>query len=351
MHTAARSCAARAPPLPYYAPTTFFHEALWRFQTLALMESTMIARPSGIADSNWPVRHRRSTRTFVAAALMAIAWAFQPAGAAAQGPPALPPVAVGPPVTLQGEVDVLVEDDDNEARINHFLETPDGRVKLKLHRGAPDLHTGSHVRVAGNLADGTVTTTSVTTIKVSPTRTMGAQRVLVILFNFSNNPTQPYSKATVDSVNNQVRAFYQENSYGQTFMDFTVAGWYTIAATNSTCDYYTWATQAEAKATNAGFNVTSYDRRVFAFPQASSCSWWGMGNLGGPRSWVNGSYAIRVVAHEQGHNFGNNHTHSMPCTSTGCTTVEYGSDRDILGKSGVIGHMNAFQKERLGWLN
>jgi hypothetical protein len=314
------------------------------------MESTMIARRS-TADNHSPVRHRRSTRTLVAAMLVAIGWAFQPAGAAAQGPPALPPVAVGPPVTIEGEVDALYEDDDNEGRLHHFLNTANGRVKLHIQGDAPDLHTGSHVRVSGNLADGEVTTTSVTTIKASPTRTLGAQRVLVILFNFSNNPTQPYSKATVESVNNQVRSFYQENSYGQTFMEFTVAGWFTIAATNTTCDYYTFATQAEAKAANAGFNLTAYDRRVFAFPQASSCKWWGMGNLSGPRSWVNGSYGLRVVAHEQGHNFGNNHSHSMPCSSTGCTTVEYGSDRDVLGKSGVVGHLNAFQKERLGWLN
>lgn len=311
----------------------------------------MIARRSGIADSHAPVRHSRSTRMLVAAALVAVAWAFQPSGAAAQGPPQLPPVAVGPPVTVEGELDVLYEDDEDEGRLNHFLNTGNGRMKLKFQGNAPDLPTGSRVRVSGNLADGTVTTTSVTTVTVSPTRTLGPQRVLVILFNFSNNPTQPYTPASIATVNDQVKNFYLENSYGQTLMSFSVAGWFTIAATNAGCDYYTWSSQAEAAATNAGFNLSAYDRRVFAFPQASSCSWWGMGNLSGPRSWINGSYALRVVAHEQGHNFGNHHSHSMPCDASACTAVEYGSDRDVLGKSGVIGHMNAYQKERLGWLN
>lgn len=83
----------------------------------------------------------------------------------------------------------------------------------------------------------------------------------------------------------------------------------------------------------------------------SVCSWWGLGNVSGPRSWINGSYALRVVAHEQGHNFGNYHSHALKCDGTGCVSVEYGDDRDVLGATGVVGHMGAFQKERLGWLN
>src|SRR4029079_7397469 len=141
---------------------------------------------------------------------------------------------------------------------------------------------------------------------------------------------------------------YAENSYGQAALNFTVTGWFTIAASNTTCDYYTWASQADAAATGAGFMVTNYDRIVYAFPQTSACGWTGMGNVAGPRSWINGSYNTRAVAHEQGHNFGNHHSHASKCDANGCVTVDYGDDRDVLGASGVVGHMNAFQKERLG---
>src|SRR5262249_35189918 len=93
------------------------------------------------------------------------------------------------------------------------------------------------------------------------------------------------------------------------------------------------------------------DHVVYAFPYASSCGWNGAAQVSGSRSWINGSYSLRTVGHEQGHNFGENHSKATVCDQSGCSTVEYGDDRDIMGMSGVIGHMNAYQKERVGWLN
>jgi len=285
--------------------------------------------------------------TVVTLAMIAAGWLVFPAAAAAQGPPA----GVGQAVVLEGDLDVQYEDDDRDGKLVHVLHTNNGRVPLRFQGPPPELPSGSRVRVAGNLADGTVTTSNVTALGVSTSRTLGSQSVLVILFNFSNNAIQPYTPGSTATINDQVKNFYLENSYGQTVMSFTVAGWFTIGATNAGCDYYTWATQAETAATAAGFNISAYDRRVLAFPQASSCSWWGMGNVAGPRSWINGSYATRVVAHELGHNFGNHHSHALKCDAASCVSVEYGDDRDVLGATGVVGHLTAFQKERLGWLN
>jgi hypothetical protein len=257
-------------------------------------------------------------------------------------------------VVLEGDLEVTYEDHDDSARLLHFLHVDNRRVPLRFSDGdAPDLPTGSRVRVVGDLAEGTVTTssTSVTTLATSASRTLGQQKVLVILFNFSNNTSQAFSSSTVSSVNSSVRSYYLENTYGQTEMVFSVTGWYTIAATDATCDYYTWASQAEALVSKAGIDYTTYDRRVFAFPRAASCSWNGMGNVAGPRSWANGSYTVRTIAHEQGHNFGDHHSRASKCASGSCTTVEYGDDRDLMGAGGIVAHMNAFQKERLGWLN
>lgn len=258
------------------------------------------------------------------------------------------------PVTLEGELEVSYEDDEarGTARLVHVLKALGARVPLKFPGKTPEhFQTGDYVSVAGDLADGTVTTTGVTTLAVSTSQTLGARSVLIILLNFSNNPTQPFSPSTVANVNTQVQNYYLENSYGQAELTFKVAGWYTIAATDAGCDYYTWAAQAEEKASAAGVNLSAYDRRVYAFPKASSCSWTGMGNLSGPRSWSNGSYTVRTIAHEQGHNFGNHHSRAIKCDAAACKTVEYGDDRDVLGRPGTVGHMNAFQKERLGWLN
>lgn len=258
------------------------------------------------------------------------------------------------PISIEGELEVSYEDDEarGTARLVHVLKALGARVPLKFPGKTPEhLQTGDYVSVSGDLADGTLTTTSVTTLAVSASQTLGPRSVLVILFNFSNNPTQPFSASTVANVNTQVRNYYLENSYGLAELTFTVVGWYTIAATDAGCDYYTWATQAEGKASAAGVNLSAYDRRVFAFPKASSCSWTGMGNLGGVRSWSNGSYTVRTIAHEQGHNFGNHHSRAIKCDAAACRTVEYGDDRDVMGRPGTVAHMNAFQKERLGWLN
>jgi hypothetical protein len=164
--------------------------------------------------------------------------------------------------------------------------------------------------------------------------------------------TQPY---TVDYARNvtftRTSSYYLENTYQQTWLSGTVVGWYTIAAPSTVCDTTKWATLADQAAANNGVNLAAYPRRVYAFPQ-SACTWWGLGTVGGnpSRAWINGSYELRVVGHELGHNFGNYHSHSMACsTPTSCTSSEYGDDRDMMGS--VSGHMNAFQKERLGWLN
>ena len=293
---------------------------------------------------------RRVPLVLVSAIVLTAVVGFGPVNAAAQGPPAGVP-GVGP-VVLDGELEVLYEDYEDEARLVHVLHADNRRIPLKFDGGfAPELMTGSRVRVRGNLADGSVTATSVEVLAASTSSTTGSLNVLVILFNFSNNTLQPWSLSTVSGINQQVRNFYLENTYGQTALSFTVKGWYTIAASDTTCDYATYASQAEAAATKAGVNLAAYHRRVFAFPKASGCSWSGMGNVGGPRSWANGSYSLRTIAHEQGHNFGNHHSKALNCSSSSCGTVEYGDDRDVLGKSGVVAHMSAFQKERLGWLN
>jgi hypothetical protein len=272
-----------------------------------------------------------------------------PGRAAAQGPPdGLPGRG---PVVLEGDLEVVFEDDNAGGRLLRYLASDNRRIPLRFRDGAaPDLPSGTRVRVTGTLADGLVDATNITVLAVSPSQSMGTHSVLVILVNFSNNPTQPYTPATAASVNGSVRNFYLENTYNQTYLNFTVTGWYTIAATNTSCSYTTWAAQADAAATNAGVNLAAYGRRIYAFPQASACSWWGLGYLGGTQAFVNGSYAVRVVSHELGHTFGLYHSHSLPCATT-CTANEYGDDRDMMGVPGTVGHMNAFQKERMGWLN
>src|SRR6202035_5782130 len=73
------------------------------------------------------------------------------------------------------------------------------------------------------------------TVPLASPNTFGAQSTLVILFNFPDLTTQPYTAASARSVTfTDVSNFYLEGSFQQTWLTGTVAGWYTIAAPSTT---------------------------------------------------------------------------------------------------------------------
>ena len=257
---------------------------------------------------------------------------------------------------LDGELEVQIEDSVAGSRVHHFLKFGDKRVRLRFPGNGPEMLSGTRVRARGNLKNNELTLSSGSSVQamaLAASNTFGEQRVAVILINFQDNPSVPYNYSKAQDVTfNSTNAFYLENSYGQTWLTGSVFGWYTLPMSNSTCDYNQVASLADQAAAAQGVNLSQYTRRIYAFPQSGGCSWWGLGTVGGTpsRAWINGSYAVKVVGHELGHNFGDYHSNSQPCETSGCSHSEYGDDRDMMGMSSV-GHFNAYQKERLGWLN
>ena len=136
---------------------------------------------------------------------------------------------------------VIQHSDDFAGGNAHFqpmLELADGDL-LELNYGqrrAPDVPPGATVRVSGarqgntvHVADGSTDVTS------GPTTTLAAgstKRVAVVLLNFSNNPTQPFTPAFAAGVAfnnaNSVAAFYNSSSAGKLTLTGDVLGWYTI---------------------------------------------------------------------------------------------------------------------------
>lgn len=286
-------------------------------------------------------------------ATLALVASITPAHAQAAAP-TLPQQAA--PIEIDGDMEVLVEDSAQGARVNHFLNVGNRRLRVQWSGEAPDLLTGTRVRVRGRLANETLelsSSGSVQTLALANAYTFGEQRTAVILINFQDNVSVPYAPSTAYQVTfGPVNEYYQANSYGQTWLTGEVFGWFTIPMSMSSCNYSQAATLADQAVTAAGYDLSQFARRVYAFPNSSGCSWWGLGSIGGnpSRAWINGSFALKVVAHELGHNFGDYHSNSQPCTVGSCTTSEYGDDRDMMGLTST-GHFTAYQKERLGWLN
>jgi hypothetical protein len=282
---------------------------------------------------------------------------------------ALPPEAadlVEQDVAEDGELEVL-HVDYPDASLDHYeyaLRTAKERLALRFGANAPtELMTGARVRARGlrlgqALALESGSALSVTKATSLP-NTLGAQKTLMILVNFSDLRTQPYSVATAQNVLATTSNFDYEASYQQTWLDSTVAGWFTIAASSTVCDYSAIASQAKQAATNAGYVLSSYNRLVYVFPPNSGCNWWGLGSVGGnpSQAWINTRYgfSLTVLGHEMGHNLGLYHAHSIDCgaspwAASGCSTAEYGDVYDLMGNAGRTPHYNAYQKERLGWL-
>jgi hypothetical protein len=278
------------------------------------------------------------------------------------------PAEAGPFVeqeaTEEGDLEVAHVDYEDPS-LDHYeyaLNTPHGRLSLHFAHKAPDVATGAHVRVTGLRIDGALLAESgdsvaFTTKAAALANTLGAQKTLTILVNYTTNPVQPFTVASAQSMMfGTVSNYWYENSYQQTTLTGDVAGWFTIVPSATTCDYTYVESQAKSAAQKAGYNLGNYTRLLYVMP-ASGCGWAGLSYIGGTpsRSWVISNYfRLSTIAHELGHALGLYHSHSLDCgtasiAATGCAKSEYGDVFDVMGTAAT--HYNAFQKERLGWLN
>lgn len=201
-----------------------------------------------------------------------------------------------------------------------------------------------------------------------------SKTVAVILVNFTDNTSQPWTPASVEetildadgSNPTSVRAYYEESSDDTVTLSGAVFGWYQIAYTDDVCDYRGWAAAAKAAASAnalaAGIDLNSSSvYKIYAFPNTQGCSWAGLGELPGDESWIDGAMTLRVVSHELGHNFGAHHASTLSCrdatsaclfvtarTADDCTMSEYGDPFAIMGAASTRTH-HAWHRSQIGY--
>lgn len=219
------------------------------------------------------------------------------------------------------------------------------------------LDVGAGGTVAAADGSGASTGTGTTAAAVAP----GVKTVAVLLVNFTDDPSQPWTAAQARSVvfdgTTSVNAFYQDSSDGQVSLTGDVFGYVTVTKDNVGCDWSAWAADARAAAIAAGYPLANYTYTVYAWPRTTLCGWAGLGYLPGTTSYVDGNLTTRVVGHELGHNFGVHHASSMSCTAADgspvtvggtCTSSEYGDPFTVMGSAARL-HSN-WQRAQLGWL-
>lgn len=266
-------------------------------------------------------------------------------------------------VQREGELEVVhVHNFDKSSSYHYFLRSEQGRIELKFKKRGPRQPSGTKVRVKGSLSgnvlalDSTGGTSYQVLAAPAAPNTFGTQQTAVLLVNFQDNQTQPYTTTQASSVVfGESSNFIKENSFQQTSLSGNIFGWYTLPIAQ-TCDYMAIRDAALQAASNAGVNLSAYSRDVIVMPKNINCAWAGLGTVGGSPStaWMNGNLYRQAMTHEMGHNLGLWHSHSLECGATtlgsSCTRSEYGDWFDTMGAGEAV-HYNAFQKERLGWLN
>ena len=270
-------------------------------------------------------------------------------------------------VQVIGTLELLHGEDfaGGEAIYDYNLITAGGRVGLTFHGAAPEgFVNGATVRVTGTreggtlIADGAATSTGVL---ASAPGWSGPRRLAVVLINFTNNTTKPFTRTFANGViftnADSVRAYFAEESHGAVSLQGTTYDWIKVPYSNSTCQPQAWEAAARTILSAKGIDLASYTNFMYMFPSTPSCAWRGLGYLPGSTTWINGTPNLRTPAHELTHNFGVHHASTIRCWSNGarvalsstCIRSEYGDPFTTMGAS-MTRHDDNLALVQMGYL-
>jgi len=283
--------------------------------------------------------------------------------------------ARGQSVQMSGTVTEVVLDDfaNHTSRVEYQLDDAQSHrhATLRFDGTPPEgLHTGTRLTVSGVAGgDGSIlldsasvqttqensltTQTATTQSTAAATVVSGVQNTIVIIANFTDatvtsTPGQIQDLMFSDPNGHSIDALFRETSFGNVGFSGQVVGPFVINySTASVCDYARWANAADAAATAAGVDLSSYPRKLYVMPstEMSVCGASGVGQVGGSptRAWMFNYTVSEIYAHELGHNLNMAHASTL--------ANEYGDGTDDMGVEGSpLRHFNAPHMEQMGWM-
>lgn len=285
--------------------------------------------------------------------------------------------AAAPKTEHQGTLEVWHEDHEPAGQYLLKLKTDKETVELKFPKGhkldPSKYKTGQKVKIRGHKRRGELVMDLESESDIEPQSSASprsfstdARRTLVFVVSYKDTPPQ-IDLAGAQTVMQAVSDFFRSQSSGTTWLagvknpnqpgDIFLAPTQVVDSGNcdrNVTDLWNGAKVAAVAAGYAHYDIFQqlvlndiYDRQVFLFP-SMGCGWSGSATVGGPTSWINAQYTLRVIGHEMGHNDGHYHNHSEGCNAApGCGMQEYGNFLAMMGNTS--GTIRMAERERIGW--
>ena len=191
-------------------------------ERLAQLTTVVRGAGNGVAQGN--LREIAAERR----ALMLSVMESAPAAAlqlsiAAQTRAALPPAVqalVEADAEVEGDIEIFYEDSDTGSTLRRYLRVQNTRLAVHFASEPPDMLTDDRVRVRGKRLDNVLAADGGSAVVIPMATalpyTFGEQRTLMILVNFSDKMTQPYTTATAHNmIFTTMNDFDRENSQNQ----------------------------------------------------------------------------------------------------------------------------------------
>jgi hypothetical protein len=187
----------------------------------------------------------------------------------------------------------------------------------------------------------------------------GESRLLLILVHPTDS-TPNLTSAEVESIISDVNDWYMEVSSGKVWLNWSVAGWYSL-------DDAGYSKQnAYLAAAEDGYDLTQYDRFVVGLQDLTSRSmstqgvdFYNVTTSDGPvqllasrcdiKRFADTNSTRNTLTHELGHSFGLSHARFNG--SIGGEVEPYGNQYDSMGSSSAWRHFGAVYQHQMGWLD